>query len=165
MIVLLVAVLGGCGPNVKTPSPTAVAPSSTPGATPSPGPTAIPTDAGTSPRPSVPGQTGTEWGRIWDALPEAFPAYPGAGPTETGEGPASAVLDVGDTEPAEVAAYYVAALEVAGYSTLARSDPREDGSIEIEWAGEASCRIRATVTPLGGTTIVAILYGADCPFE
>jgi hypothetical protein len=75
------------------------------------------------------------------------------------------VLDVGDTDPAEVAAYYVAALEAAGYSTLARSDPREDGSIEAEWAGDTTCRIRATVTPLGGTTIVTILYGADCPFD
>jgi hypothetical protein len=104
-------------------------------------------------------------GRIWDALPELFPEFAGADPTETGEGPASAVLDVGDTDPAEVAAFYVGALEAAGYSTLARSDPREDGSIEAEWAGDTTCRVRATITPLGGTTIVTILYGADCPFE
>lgn len=163
LLALAIVLLAGCGQNVTTPSPSPTG--APPSATPSDGPTAVPTDAGTSPEPSPPGQSDTDWGRIWDALPESFPEFAGASPAETGEGPASAVLDVGDTDPAEVAAYYVGALEAAGYSTLARSDPREDGSIEAEWAGDTTCRVRATITPLGGTTIVTILYGADCPFE
>ena len=161
LLTLVIVLLAGCGPNVATPTPTGARPS----ATPSDGPTAVPTDADTSPEPPLPSQSDTDWGRIWDALPEAFPEFAGASPTQTGEGPASATLDVGDTDPAEVAAYYVGTLEAAGYSTLARSDPREDGSIEVEWAGEATCRIRATITPLGGTSVVEILYGAGCPFE
>ena len=163
LLALVIVLLAGCGQNVTTPTPSAT--DAPPSATPSDGPTAVPTDAGTSPEPTPPGQSDTDWGRIWDALPESFPEFAGASPAETGEGPASAVLDVGDTDPAEVAAYYVGALEAAGYSTLARSDPREDGSIEAEWAGDTTCRVRATITPLGGTTIVTILYGADCPFE
>ena len=163
LLALVIVLLAGCGQNVTTPSPSPTG--APPSATPSDGPTAVPTDAGTSPEPSPPGQSDTDWGRIWDALPESFPEFAGASPAETGEGPASAVLDVGDTDPAEVAAYYVGALEAAGYSTLARSDPREDGSWEIESAGDSECRVRTTVTPLGGTTILEILYGADCPFE
>ena len=120
-----------------------------------------------TPRPTgtAPTQTDTDWGRIWDGLPDGFPEYPGAALSETGEGPASAILDVGDVEPAEVAGYYVPALERLGYSTLARSDPREDGSIEVEWAGEGTCAIRITATPAGGTTLVEVLYGSGCPFE
>lgn len=163
LLTLAIVLLSACGQNVTTPTPSGTG--APPSATPSDGPTAVPTDADTSPEPSLPGQSDTDWGRIWDALPASFPEFAGASPAETGEGPASAVLDVGDTDPAEVAAYYVGALEAAGYNTLARSDPREDGSIEAEWAGDTTCRVRATITPLGGTTIVTILYGADCPFE
>lgn len=128
-------------------------------------PTPVPTDSGTTPQPSQPGQTDTEWGRIWDGLPGSFPAYPGASPTETGEGPASAILDVGAADPVETTAFYQAALEAIGASTVAVSGPREDGSWEVEAVGDGGCRIRVTMTPLGGSTIVVILYGADCPFS
>jgi len=156
---VVAVVLNACT-TITDPSPTA-----SPGPTASPAPTAVPSDVGATPEPSLPSQTATGWGTIWDALPASFPEFPGAGPTETGEGPASAILDVGDTDPAEVAGFYESGLEFAGYHTLARSDPREDGSIEVEWAGETTCRILATITPMGGTTIVTILYRADCPFE
>jgi hypothetical protein len=159
------ALLGGlalaaCAGDLETPSSP---PSTGPTVAPS-GPTSIPTDPGSTDA-TVPTQTDTEWGRIWDGLPEGFPEYPGATPTETGEGPASAFLDAGDVEPAAVAGYYVPALEFLGYHTLNRSEPREDGSIEVEWAGETTCRIRITSTPMGGSTIVEVMYGADCPFE
>ncbi len=160
--VVLIWLVAACGPSVVTPSPSGAPPSAT---APAPGLTPVPTDPGATARPSPPTQTDTEWGRIWDALPEAFPRYPGANPTETGEGPASAILDVGDAEPAAVATFYQSALEAATYSTLSMSGPREDGSWEIESAGEAACRTRTTITPLGGTTIVTILFGVDCPFE
>jgi hypothetical protein len=158
---LLVAVaLVGCATDMDRASPPPTGQSVVPSS-----PTPIPTDPNATSEPGVPSQSDTEWGRIWDGLPDGFPEYPGAAPTETGEGPASAILDVGDVDPAEVAGYYIPALEFLGYSTLSRSDPREDGSLQVEWAGETSCRIQATITPLGGTTIVAILYGSSCPFE
>lgn len=157
-------VLGGCtttstgSAGVSSPEPPS--PTATIG-----GPTDVPTDPGASPVATPPGQTDTEWGRIWDAVPATFPTYPGQSPTETGEGPASAVLDVGDAEPAEVASFYRSAFEVAGYATLSSNGPREDGSFEIESTGETTCRILTTITPMGGLTVVTILYRADCPFD
>lgn len=161
----LAVLLGACT-TISDPSPNGspVGPDASQGAG-SPGPTLVPTDVGASPRPSPPDQTDTEWGRIWDALPGTFPEYPGASPTETGEGPASAILDVGDVDPAGVASFYDSAFEFAGYATLSIDGPREDGSWEIESVGETTCRILTTITPLGGSTIVTILYRADCPFE
>ncbi len=129
------------------------------------GPTLVPTDPGATAHASPPSQTDTEWGRIWDGLPEGFPNFPGAGPTETGEGPASAILDAGTAEPAEVATFYKSALEGTRYTTVSLSGPREDGSWEVESISDGGCGIRVTVTPLGGSTIVTILYGADCPFS
>ncbi|HEY7591470.1 MAG TPA: hypothetical protein VH723_10785 [Candidatus Limnocylindrales bacterium] len=126
--------------------------------TPLPGSAESPAPTGT---PST--RTDTEWGRIWDGLPASFPRFPGAQPTETGDGPASAVLDVpGDV--ATVTEWYQSALEHAGYSTLSLSGPLEDGSMEIDSMGPIlECLVRTTIAPLGGETIVTILYGADCP--
>ena len=163
-LIVLALAAAGCGPLNSTssgsgslpPGPTA---SATPDLTP------VLTDPGATPGPTLPGHTDTAWGRIWDALPITFPTWPGARPTETGEGPASAILDAGAAEPAAVASFYESALGAAGFSTVSMSGPREDGSREIEaTAGEAGCHARITVTPLGGTTIITILFGADCPF-
>ena len=163
--VLLTVVLAGCGSNVTTPAPTGtptVAPPTTPATA---APTPVPTDAGTSPAPTQPSQTDTEWGRIWDALPGAFPSFPGASPTETGEGPASATLDAGAAEPAEVSGYYQDALESAGF-TISGSGPFEDGSFQVEATAQpAGCAVRITIAPLGGATLITILYGASCPFS
>jgi hypothetical protein len=117
--------------------------------------------------PSVPPQaetTETDWGTIHDALPPGFPRYPGSTPTETGGGPASAVFDV-PADVSTVTTWLQGALEGAGFSTLSLSGPSEDGSMEIESVGPATtqCRVRTTVAPLGGSTIVTILYGAVCP--
>lgn len=139
-------------PSTTSPSPTLVA-------------SLVPTESAAAPAPTPPEQTETEWGRIWDELPVDFPAYPGTQPTETGEGPASATLEAGPAKPAEVATFYQAALEVAGFSTISLSGPREDGSWELESAGGAGCHLRTTATPLGASTIVTILYGAECPFD
>ncbi len=107
--------------------------------------------------------TETDWGTIWDALPPGFPSYPGSTPTQTGSPAASAVLDV----PADVptaTSWLQDALERAGFSTLSLSGPAEDGSMEIDSMGPTNqCRVRTTVAPLGGSTIVTILYGAYCP--
>ncbi len=157
---LAALLLIGCSTTTPTLTPsTTTAPSTT-----IPSPTPSPTEPGIAPGPTPPGQTDTDWGRIWDGLPAAFPAYPGTHPTETGQGPASAILDAGAARPAEVATFYQSALEGVGYSTVALSGPREDGSWELESTGDAGCQVRATAKPLGGSTIVTILFGAACPF-
>ncbi len=168
-ILVLVAACGQAVPTVKPPPATGTqSTSSTTSPTdPSPGPTAptpIPTEPGTTPAATPPGQTDTAWGRIWDDLPPGFPAWPGSHPTQTGGGPASAILDAGTTQPAELATFFQSGLELAGYSTVARSGPLEDGSWELDSSGDAGCAIRISMAPLGGSTIITILYGAACPF-
>jgi hypothetical protein len=158
--ILLVA----CG-STTTPSPSLVAPTDS-AAPPSPSPalTLLPTEPGTSPLSTPPGQTQTEWGRIWDVIPAIVPVYPGAHPTETGAGPASAVLDAGSADPAEVVAFYATAMAGLGLSTVSRDGPREDGSYDLLSGDSASCAVEITAAPLGGSTIITIMYGAGCPF-
>ena len=159
-LVLLALALTGCATDMDMASPP---PSGSPVAT----PTAIPSTPDATPAATAPTQTDTEWGRIWDALPGTFPTYPGASPTETGGGPASAFFDVGAEEPAEVVTFFKTELERAGLSTGSLDGPREDGGWEMEASGTFvdTCRVRVTATPMGGTTIVEIMYGADCPFD
>lgn len=112
-------------------------------------------------------QTDTAWGRIWDALPEGFPIYPGAVESEeAGDGePVSATFTVTDAAPDEIATALQSQLELATYSTEALSGPLEDGRFVIDSVGDAGCRIETTVTPSGGLTLITVRYGADCPFE
>ena len=133
--------------------------------------TAIPASpvAGSSSEPSPavtpPGMTETSWGRIWDGLPPSFPHYPGAEPTETGEGPASAVLDV-PGKAATAADWYAKALKQAGYSTEALSGPLENGSMVIVSIGsEPGCRVQTSLVPSGGRTIATVLFAAACPYR
>jgi hypothetical protein len=160
--ILVAATLAACGTAqpVATPSPTTAPPS--PALTPVPGGSnpASPV-AGTS----LPTQTDTEWGRIWDALPASFPLPPDATPTETGEGPASAVLDV--SMPARQTAMTMqSALTGAGFTFDAMNGPAEDGSFTLEAVGpNPACKAQIRATPLGDSTVLTILYGAGCPFE
>ena len=166
LLVCLAVVAVACGDGTPTPGPTGSASEPIPTALPTPGLTLVPTDPGTTPAPTPPGQTDTPWGRIWDGLPAGFPAWPGAAPTETGAGPASALLDAGPADAHEVASYYESALGVAGYATVSMDGPGEEGSWEVNAAaGEAGCHVLVTVAPLGGSTIVTVLFGADCPFD
>ena len=58
-----------------------------------------------------------------------------------------------------------AGLLQAGYSIEALSGPAEDGSTAIDATGaDPACRVRVTVRPFGGLTLVTILYGAGCPW-
>ena len=147
---------GGCGATVSPSPPTPPAP------TPTSTRLAPPPTKNPVPLPAT--QTDTEWGRIWDALPASFPLPTGARPTQTGEGPASAILDV----PGEAEATMTnlrSALELAGFSLESLSGPLEDGSRILEALGEGACRAQVRIAPLGGTTIVTVLYGAACPFS
>lgn len=169
--VLLVAVGGACGSN-ESPTPTGpatLAPSATPaGGTASPATSGGPgasSSPGTTAAPSV-GQTETDTdiGTIWDALPPGFPAYPGSTPTETGEGPVSGQFAV-PADVATVATFLQAGMEGAGFSTDALSGPFEDGSMTLESSNPefGDCRVRTTIAPAGGTTLVTVLYGSACP--
>ena len=116
---------------------------------------------------TLPGQSETGWGRIWDALPPSFPSVPGAQPTEiVGGEPVSAAFDLpaaaGDA--AAVAQTFVGALGAAGWTTTV-DGPLEDGSVVVDGArGGTSCVARVQATPLGGIVVLSVLYGADCPF-
>ena len=110
-------------------------------------------------------RTDTDWGRIWDAVPAAFPVYPGA-LASSGVGPGgqvSAAWTVPGTGAADITEWLQARLELATYSTEALSGPFEDGSYVIDSVGDADCRIETSVAPAGDVTIVTVRYGADCP--
>lgn len=169
---LAVAVLlaASCGSPPATPTTSgSLRANPTSGATPSASdPTAVP-GGSANPAPSgsagLPTQTDTEWGRIWDAVPASFPAFPGAFPTDPIKGPVSASFGL-PAGPQEVAVFMQAAVETAGYSTEALSGPFEDGSYVLDSVGETTeCRVQTRFTPLSGTTNMTILFGAACPFE
>jgi hypothetical protein len=151
-------VLSACGPGAASPSAVPAPPSASTAPDPSAGPSAEPTGA-----PET-GQTDTDWGRIWDAVPAGFPLFPGATPADdaTGE-PASARFAVEGGDPLAIAQWMQDALETATFSTEAMNGPGEDGGHVIDSVGEGDCRIRTSIVPLGDMTFVSVLYGADCP--
>ena len=167
---LVLAACGGSSPASTAPAASSAASASAspaaspaePSLTPVPGGSAAPPPSGAS---GLPAQTDTEWGRIWDALPAWFPAFPGSIPTEALNGPASGASSV-PAGPEEAAVFMQAALETAGYSTEALSGPFEDGSYVLDSIGDAvECRIETRLTPLSGTTHMTVMYGAGCPIE
>jgi hypothetical protein len=152
----------GCATSTSTPSPSAAA-----AATPSVVPTA--TELETEPIDETPGpgssgitQTDTEWGRIWDALPQSFPVYPGAEETTDIGAPASGQFVL----PANVTTattWMKTALDATGLRTTV-SAPLEDGSQTLDSVGPNGCAARTTIAPTGGVTLMTILYGAKCPY-
>ncbi len=158
-IVPLVLVFAACGPVASSPSsPATTAP-------PTPGPTAETTPPSSAPTSAATaGQTDTGWGRIWDTVPTGFPVFPGATPADDAGGePASARFAVEGGDPLAIATWFQDALEQATFSTLGFNGPGEDGGYVIDSTGVGDCRLQTTVTPLGGTTFVSVLYGVDCP--
>jgi hypothetical protein len=165
VVAVLIASLSLAACNTARPVASATSP-----AAPSPSTALTPVPGGSSaasplPPASLPTQTDTEWGRIWDALPASFPLPPGAVPTETGEGPTSATVQVPGT--AEVAATTIqSALTGQGFQFDAMNGPAEDGGYTLEAVGPGRyCKAQIRAAPLGDATIVAVLYGAGCPFE
>jgi hypothetical protein len=156
----VLALAGACGPSGMTDAPSSSpSPSSSgPASSGEPG-----TSPGVSAAPQT-SQTDTEWGRIWDDLPDGFPIFPRATPADdaTPE-PASGIFAIPEGDPAEIVAWMQAALETATYSTEALSGPFEDGSVVLDSVGEGDCRIQTVVAPAGGLTLMTIHYGAACP--
>lgn len=157
LITLIALSTSACGPTGSTsPSPLA-SPSSAPSG---PADTAAPAPSSAA----AAGQTDTDWGRIWDAVPDGFPRFAGATPADdaTGE-PVSARYAVPNGEPEAIAAWMQGALETATFSTVGLNGPAEDGSFVIDSVGNGSCRIQTTIAPLGDMTFVSVRYGTDCP--
>lgn len=150
---VLCILLGACGPS---PSPS-----------PSPQPSALLTDAPPSTSPSgstAAGQSDSEWGRIWDAIPAGFPSFPGSFIADTtGPEPVSARYAVPDGDAEAIATWMQDALETATFSTEGMNGPFEDGGYVIDSVGEGDCRMQTRITPEGGTTFIDVLYGAGCP--
>jgi hypothetical protein len=158
---LVIVALAGCGGGDDASAPAATTDVGQPGGsiTPSAGNEApSPTQAGR------PGQTDTDWGRIWDTLPPGFPRYPGSTPADDATAdPVSAADAVAAGAADEIASWFQTQLELATYSTEGLSGPLEDGSYVLDSVGDAGCRIQTTVAPMGGLILVTIRYGADCP--
>jgi hypothetical protein len=158
-LALAVAACGGSGtptpPTTPTLAPTAPAPTDVPGSgdrTPTPTPGLLPGEA---------------WGAAWDALPPGFPVPVGAKPADPGDpsdGPVSGAFVV-DGPRDDVVKAIQNGLTAAGYSTEAPSGPLEDGSVVIDSVGpDPACRVQTRVRPLGGTTMITVLFGAACPW-
>lgn len=116
--------------------------------------------------PSLPSQTATEWGRIWDAVPGSFPIPPGAVPaTDSGQGPVSALLAVEkvDHPVLDVARFYQNALEATGM-LVSSEGPLEDGRVTLSASDGDDCRIQVGIHPAGSLALIAVLYGAGCAF-
>ena len=110
------------------------------------------------------GQTDTDWGRIWEELPEAFPVFRGATPAEDAATDlVSATFAVEGADARAIAIWMQTELERAAYRTEALNGPFEDGSYILELAGADDCRIEVAVGPLGGLSRVTVRYGAACP--
>ncbi len=124
---------------------------------PSHGPTTEP-----SASTSTASKTDTPWGRIWDAVPAAFPKAADAMVVEPDE-PASLAYDT-PVAAADVATELQSAMELAGYSTEAASGPLEGGERVLDSVGDPlTCHVQTTITPRGTMTHVTVLYGAPCP--
>jgi hypothetical protein len=142
----------------------------TPGATQAPSPPAptdVPGGSDRTPAPTPGLLPSQAWGAAWDALPPNFPVPAGAKPAEPGDpadGPVSGAFVI-DGVPNDVATAIQNGLAAAGYSTEAVNGPLEDGSLVIDSVGrDPACRVQTRVRPLGGTTMITVLYGASCPW-
>ncbi len=164
---LLVALaVAACGSDSPPPSPSVAATGTAP-ISPSAEVSETPAETPATAAPPAEGQTDTEWGRIWDTLPSGFPMYPGATPSEeAASGPATAVYVVDGADPSAIATWFQEAFELAAYHTDALSGPFEDGGYVLDSSGDdPACRLSVTISPLGGTTSLTVLYGAACPHE
>ena len=166
----LALVMGGCAPSSSPPgtSPSGVpstASNSATGVASAPEGSAPEGSASAGSNGGTGSQSDSEWGRIWDDVPQGFPTYPGstlAG--DTSPEPVSATYAVaGGDDPAQIASWMQSALETATFSTESLSGPLEDGSFVLDSVGDGECRIQVVIAPMGGLTFVTVRFGAACP--
>jgi hypothetical protein len=133
----------------------------TPVPEPSTGPTAEPEQ---TPRA---GQIDTEWGPIWEVIPEGFPEPPGGEPAEADTTVSAAYVVPAAALPngRDVVNFYAARFADVGYGGTV-DGPFEDGSYTA-WASNGyGCDMLVSTLPRGPEeTFVTVLYGALCPFS
>ncbi len=152
-------VASACGSTAPaTPRPSAGAGRST-----APILTPVPGQGSPAATATLPTTTGTEFGAIWDALPSSFPKLPGQQPAEIGAGATSGSFAVnGDAATASQA--MATALRAQGW-TVDLGSPLEDGTVVVEATGtNEGCAAEVRFTPMSGTVVMSVLYGAECPF-
>jgi hypothetical protein len=161
LAVTLAILAAGCGSTTTTPKPAGSPARSAPVLTPVPG-------GGASPvvRASVapPTTTDTEFGRIFDSLPPSFPTLPGQEPAATSAGPTSGSFAV-NLSVADARRLIEVSLVSVGWMVTVGS-PLEDGTVVLDAThAPAGCKTEVRFTPMSGTVIMSVLYGASCPFS
>lgn len=113
---------------------------------------------------SLPTTTETDFGRIWDALPPSFPTLPGQQTADPGAGPTSGSFVVNMTAE-DAARAMAAALTNLGWTADVAS-ALEDGTVVLDAGGaREGCATEVRFTPMSGTVVMSVLYGAECPFS
>lgn len=170
------AACGGPAPSASSPSaapstapattrpPASAAVDPTPIATTAPGLTPVP---GATDEPIPPagngGTTVIGWGTILDQVPEGFPVYAGASPTQVADGPSSGAWFAEGAGVDDVATWYRDQLEALGFTTMDLSSALEDGTRVLDTVSDLpECRIQTTFRPFDGSTMIIVLYGAGC---
>ena len=159
MLAIAVAVAAaGCatGPGRSTPAGPAGSGS---------GPTAVPGGPASQPSASVrpPTTTETEFGTIYDSLPSTFPKLVGQEPAQTAAGPTSGSF-AANMSVTDARKIIEVGLIAQGWR-VAVGSPLEDGSVVLEATAAGGCKTEVRFTPLSGTVIMSVLYGASCPFS
>jgi hypothetical protein len=158
LAVTLAILVAGCGSTTTTPNPAGSPARSAPVLTPVPGGSPV-VRASVAP----PTTTETEFGRIFDWLPPSFPTLPGQEPAATSAGPTSGSFAV-NLSVADARKIIEVSLVSVGWR-VAVGSPLEDGTVVLEAShAPAGCKTEVRFTPLSGSVIMSVLYGASCPF-
>lgn len=117
--------------------------------------------------PSLPGQSESEWGPIWDAVPASYPVPEGAVPADADQGPVSAAYTVASdvAEARAIAEFYRDALEEDGFGGSLMDGPLEDSSFTVWSSNGYGCDSLVTVLPRGEESLITVLFAALCRFE
>ena len=141
----------------KTPKPSAARSTS-----PTDSPSASAPDA-SQPASSPVGTTQTPWGRILDTVPAEVPVFPGATVADPPSGGAVSGAWTTQAPVSEVASWYHDALLAANWAKVDDGGALEDGSHVLDVQGDLpECKTQVTVKPLGGSTMITVLFGAGC---
>jgi hypothetical protein len=126
--------------------------------------TAVP--GASSPSPSGPATTNTDFGKVWDALPPSWPAMPGQSASGVASDASASLVVKG--QPVALARVLAAALETRGWKVDVGS-PLEDGSVVLDATMQpAGCKAEARFSPDApgsDTDTLLVYYGATCPFS
>lgn len=160
--------LAGCstepsGFPTPAPRPTGASPSAPTGTGAATEPTPGPDQSGA---PGLPSQSESEFGTVWDAVPDGFPEPRGAEPVEAEDGPVSAasLVPAPATGLRSLAELYRSAFDdkALGGST---DGPLEDGTVVV-WASNGyGCDIYVRLAPRGGDVLVSVFFGGGCQFS